>query len=707
MANEHNTVTWSGHTLTASDGNDYYIVSGTTTTDYPVTKLTAGILYYIYWDETSPYKYSTIIASGWASGTPAGKHIISEVTGQVFASHPGVVTVANIEYKTDVPATTGVNITTIANQDSLTAETISNIGTTATAGTRLKMNTPGINENLGADAGSSGTDAERHWIRGYTTSSSSDTGGRWLDIDGYAKAITIRDGAATDKLLGKFDETGISFYDGSSDNSNNGNILSGFNATGMKFYRGTQNAASNATTISHYAGTQIKYFNQNGFGDTNLRMMIDSAATTGYDGSLGEGVTFYNDTGYIVLSIDANGVTFFNGTISGTQNDDIVSKWTATELLFFTEDGSDTEDRKVRIGMGATAGITLFGTVAGTETPTSTFLQFQSAPAGSENTLGLWSVKAYQGLWRHNTVIDDYLLYVPKSDVYIISNNLDGTEFGGGRIRLEASSGLGHNHNGWAVHSSSAAYSYPATEKHYNFFYPYNHEADLFPNGDTVGEPYNYIGYYNPDLRAASGTVGLAASITAIACYYFNGGYGSALYPSHTFTYDPNTGMYRAGSDIIGFSAGGTGRLAVSTTAVYPISDAYMTLGLGGGSAYNRFRDAYIQISTTTSGTNVVVSATGQLIRDSSSIRYKNNVKSLDLDISKLSKLRPVSFNYKSDNASNIGLIAEEVDEVLPELINYNEDGQPDSIRFNGLTVMLLEKVRELDSEIQKLKEKN
>jgi hypothetical protein len=77
------------------------------------------------------------------------------------------------------------------------------------------------------------------------------------------------------------------------------------------------------------------------------------------------------------------------------------------------------------------------------------------------------------------------------------------------------------------------------------------------------------------------------------------------------------------------------------------------------------------------------------------------------LDISKLSKLRPVSFNYKSDNASNIGLIAEEVDEVLPELINYNEDGQPDSIRFNGLTVMLLEKVRELDSEIQKLKEKN
>jgi len=442
-------------------------------------------------------------------------------------------------------------------------------------------------------------------------------------------------------------------------------------------------------------------------------MMIDSRETTGYDGSLGKGVTFYNDNGYLMLMIDANGVTFFNGTISGVQVDDVISKWTSTELMFYTEDGSDTEDRKVRIGMGATAGITLFGTMgAANPASGSTFLQFQSAPSGSENTPSAWEEKAYQGLWRHDTVIDDFLLFVPKSDVYIISNNLDGTEFGGGRIRLEASSGLGTNHNGWAIHNSSAASTDPEADPpvapvHYNFLYPYNHAADLFPNGTITAEPFNYIGYYNPDLRMGEGAVGLAASIIAVASYYFNGGVGSATYPSHTFTYDPNTGMYRAGSDIIGFSAGGTGRFAMSATALYPISDTNMNLGVGGGSSDTRFYDAWIEIHTTTSGTNVVVSATGQLIRDSSSIRYKNNVKSLDLDTSKLSKLRPVSFNYKSDNTPNIGLIAEEVDEVLPELINYNEEGQPDSVRFNGLTVMLLEKVRELDSEIQKLKEKN
>ena len=36
MANEHNKVSWAAHTLTASDGKDYYIVADSTDTDIPV-----------------------------------------------------------------------------------------------------------------------------------------------------------------------------------------------------------------------------------------------------------------------------------------------------------------------------------------------------------------------------------------------------------------------------------------------------------------------------------------------------------------------------------------------------------------------------------------------------------------------------------------------------------------------------------------------
>jgi hypothetical protein len=691
MAYEHNTISWESHTLTTSDGVDYNIVAGTTTDDITGRLAfdgTTPLLYYIYWYENEPTEYSTILASAWGDIPRLGYHIISEVMPQVSTlSGPDGDPQANITHTVSTPMLSQVNISQVGVQDSITGGTISNIGTTATTGKRLKFNTPG------ADATGAGVsaDASRHWIRGYSANSVADTGGRWLDIDGFGEAITIRDGLATDRLLGKFDYSGVTFYDGSSDSY----ILSGFNEDGMKFYNGTSIFKTDATTVSHYGDRRIKYYNTSGLGDTHLRMMIDSNDTTGLDGSLGEGVTFYNDSGYIMLAIDANGVTFFNGTITGTQSDDIISKWTNTELMFYTAGGSDTEDRKVRIGIGATAGMTLFGVITSGLTGAST-IQWQSAPAGSENTLGLWTEKAYLGLWRHDTVVDDLLMYVPTSDIYLKSGRLDGS-LGGSRIRLEASAGLVNSANGWAVHSSSASNGY-----HYNLFYPYNTAGDLYPDG-TATEPFNYIGYYKADLSMASGAIALAASMTAVASYYFNGGYGSGAYPSHTFTYDNNTGMYRVSEDVIGFSAGGTGRFAMSATALYPIADEAYDLG----TTSLQFNDAYVKCTSSSSGTNLVVTVGGKIVKETSSIRYKDNVKTLDFDSSQLDKLRPVSFNYKFDNASGIGLIAEEVNEIYPELIQYNEDGDPEAVKYNSLSVILLDEVKKLRKEVRDLKEKH
>jgi hypothetical protein len=54
---------------------------------------------------------------------------------------------------------------------------------------------------------------------------------------------------------------------------------------------------------------------------------------------------------------------------------------------------------------------------------------------------------------------------------------------------------------------------------------------------------------------------------------------GSAALPSFTFGDDLNTGLYRIGNDVIGFSAGGTGRWGISTTALYPIADNAQAAG--------------------------------------------------------------------------------------------------------------------------------
>jgi Chaperone of endosialidase len=66
---------------------------------------------------------------------------------------------------------------------------------------------------------------------------------------------------------------------------------------------------------------------------------------------------------------------------------------------------------------------------------------------------------------------------------------------------------------------------------------------------------------------------------------------------------------------------------------------------------------------------------------------------------SALMKLRPVTFLYKSEydkgpRTLQYGLIAEEVAKVYPELVAYDNDGQPYTVRYQYITTMLLNEVQ-------------
>jgi hypothetical protein len=167
--------------------------------------------------------------------------------------------------------------------------------------------------------------------------------------------------------------------------------------------------------------------------------------------------------------------------------------------------------------------------------------------------------------------------------------------------------------------------------------------------------------------------------------------------------------MYRVGVDTIGFTANGNAQIAIYDGGIYPLgTTSTKMLGL----ASYKWQDIYCMPSSSTgSGTGLVVTSSGLFAKITSSIRHKDNVKTLDFDSSKLDNLRPVKFNYKDDMkrgdmTSNIGLIAEEVNELYPELIVYNEEGNPEAVKYDGLSVMLLNEVKKLRKEVNKLKEK-
>src|SRR6202158_2493580 len=108
---------------------------------------------------------------------------------------------------------------------------------------------------------------------------------------------------------------------------------------------------------------------------------------------------------------------------------------------------------------------------------------------------------------------------------------------------------------------------------------------------------------------------------------------------------------------------------------------------------------------TSSAGTLVLVNAAGKLGTTTSSLRFKEDVADLGASSGDLMKLRPVTFHYKPqyDDGQRVlqyGLIAEEVAQVNPGLVQFGEDGKPLAGRYHLLHAMLLDEVQKQHATI-------
>jgi hypothetical protein len=99
-------------------------------------------------------------------------------------------------------------------------------------------------------------------------------------------------------------------------------------------------------------------------------------------------------------------------------------------------------------------------------------------------------------------------------------------------------------------------------------------------------------------------------------------------------------------------------------------------------------------LDTSLSGASVVVSSTGQLGVVASSARYKQEIRSLGDALDKLATA-PCLLSIQSRAwCTHYGLIAEEVDEIMPELVVRDERQQPESVQYQELIPLLLQQVQ-------------
>jgi hypothetical protein len=85
-----------------------------------------------------------------------------------------------------------------------------------------------------------------------------------------------------------------------------------------------------------------------------------------------------------------------------------------------------------------------------------------------------------------------------------------------------------------------------------------------------------------------------------------------------------------------------------------------------------------------------------------SSRRWKTHIHTLDDALAKVQHLRGVSYDLKQSGRHEIGVIAEEVGQVVPEVVTYEDNGKDArSVDYSRLTALLIEAVKQQQRQIR------
>lgn len=99
------------------------------------------------------------------------------------------------------------------------------------------------------------------------------------------------------------------------------------------------------------------------------------------------------------------------------------------------------------------------------------------------------------------------------------------------------------------------------------------------------------------------------------------------------------------------------------------------------------------------------ITATGD-INSQSDARVKENVDTIDSALSKVEEMRGVYYNIIGNAERKVGVIAQEIEKVLPEIVREDDEGMK-SVAYANITAILIEAVKELSEEVKELKSLN
>jgi hypothetical protein len=154
----------------------------------------------------------------------------------------------------------------------------------------------------------------------------------------------------------------------------------------------------------------------------------------------------------------------------------------------------------------------------------------------------------------------------------------------------------------------------------------------------------------------------------------------------------------------------GQGIILADDGDIVDLNDGYCAMRFSSGVRVHSGNRTGSAVVALTSGGAVIASGDITAFGSPSDIKLKYNIENIPNALEKLLTLNGVNFNYKKDGARSTGVIAQEVEEVLPEVIYEatNPEGTEHfkAVRYGNMVGLLIEAIKEQQAHINRLEEK-
>jgi hypothetical protein len=165
---------------------------------------------------------------------------------------------------------------------------------------------------------------------------------------------------------------------------------------------------------------------------------------------------------------------------------------------------------------------------------------------------------------------------------------------------------------------------------------------------------------------------------------------------------DNDLQIYHDGSDSY-VTDEGTGNMYVRSNGAGVIiaNNANVTMArFLNNNAVDLYFNGNVKLATSSTGVTVTGDVDASNFNATSDVALKDNLALVENPLEKLSNISGYTFNWKKDNKEAVGIIAQEVEQIFPQLVTTGNDGYK-RVNYDALIPIMIEAIKELSAKIK------